>query len=360
MALKDQGPGRLNPGPRDKDALLAIYQTGIIAAGHLVRLFWQGKSYGYLRLRMLARGGFVETISFHEAMPGRKRKKRKLTSFYSLTGRGIEAIAGMLDESPRPPWKNRPPPERYYEFWHMGELWCRLVEEKALDSTRDWVPSRQAKKLLRLPAYAPLHALLLLEKEAEGYKEAVALYYLRRDASTKRINMLKNFLPRVDAAGAKKHFIVCADMMVLSQVIKIFLRSFPERNIYALAFEDARETLAEYLRDSSVFYRELSARLKRFHGGNLVFMPAGPLEAGEYYFEDSGRRMLVTELISGNLAAFARILDRGMRMPPERLYLYIPKIAYYHRIKHLLPAERNWLGLVVKNREPGDDIFRAT
>lgn len=357
MALKGQKAKGLNLAPRDTEALLVIYRTGIIAAGHLVRLIWQGRPYGYLRLRMLAGGGLVATAGFHEAMPGKKKKKRKLTSFYSLTTEGIKAITAKLDRPPQPAWKNRPSPERYYEFWHMGELWCSLVEHKVLKSIWEWIPSRQGKRLLRLPAYAPFHSLIRLK--SEGSERLAALYYLKSGVSKKRVNMLKNFLPLADAAGAGKHFIICAGPKELFLALQSFTREFPERNIHVLTMDDARAVLACYLLDQSVFLRELAVRLERLYG-QVSFVPAGPLEPGPFWFPQGAERIYVADLVSGHLATFAALQYKGMiAAPTSLLFAYLPALSYYHAAKRLLPAERSWLRVVIRGKKPGEDIFRG-
>lgn len=66
MALKSKPRKNLVITERDKDVLSAIYQAGIIAAGHIVRLFFDGTSYGYVRLRMLFDAGYVDTDPYKE------------------------------------------------------------------------------------------------------------------------------------------------------------------------------------------------------------------------------------------------------------------------------------------------------
>ena len=236
----------------------------------------------------------------------------------------------------------------------MGEIWCKFYEEGVIEKPQQWLPSRQAKKMLGLAAYAPLHSLLLLSG-----KEPIGLYYLKQDVSLRRINMLKNFLPLADASGITKHIIVCADLKALRQSLNIFTKKeFPERNIYALAWENASHSLIEFLRNENIFYLELSSRLRRLYG-SVALQPSGPLEAGSFWFAYGGARIQISEVISGHLATFARLLGKGIWTQPEVLYLYIPSAGYYHAVKMLLPEDLSWLRLVIREREPGDDIFSA-
>lgn len=361
MTLTTLRRKRLSLRRRDLEALEALYHSGILAAGHLVRLFWGGRSYGYLRLRMLADAGYVETTAFHEALPGRKRKKRKLTSFYLISRKGTDAIAHLLKEPPRPPWKNVPPSGRYYEFWNMGELWCRLLEDGIIEKPQGWISSRPAKKILGLAAYAPVHCIVVVQNMAAGLKkEVVALYYLRQDVPKKRINMLKNFLPRVDAAGVRKHFIICADLKVLRQTLSAFTNEFPERNIFVLTWESAIGALAGYLNNENKYYDELARRLEPQYG-KINILPAGPLEAAPYmFFIRNGQQIHLAELISGHLATIAALqLKSVVSRTPQLLYAYIPNANYFHAVKSLLPANSKWLRLVIRDRDIGDDIFKV-
>lgn len=70
MAIKSKSINKVALTERDKNALLAVYNVGIIAAGHLVRLFWGKMSYGYRRLRMLANAGYFGTDAYKEPVPG--------------------------------------------------------------------------------------------------------------------------------------------------------------------------------------------------------------------------------------------------------------------------------------------------
>ena len=133
---------------RDLEAMVSLYHNSILAAGHLKNLFWEGRQYGYLRLRMLDAAGYVKTFPFKEKLPGRKRKKRKLTSFYYLTRRGLEAVQNVIPE-PLPPARRPVSSKKLYELLQMGELWCTLLEKGAIADPGQWLPSRLARRARR-------------------------------------------------------------------------------------------------------------------------------------------------------------------------------------------------------------------
>ena len=204
VALKSKPRKNLVITERDKDVLSAIYQAGIIAAGHIVRLFC-GRSYGYVRLRMLYDANYVGTDPYLEPTLGTK-KRRKVTSFYYLKKRGIDYLKGLSKNILRPPWKNKVHKKRFKEFYHMGEIWCNLLEKGIIAKPHYWHPSRLAKKRRNISHFVPLHSIFYPVYRT-GDKFDV-LYYFEINTDNRKIAKLLNILPAVDLSGANRHFII--------------------------------------------------------------------------------------------------------------------------------------------------------
>ena len=236
----------------------------------------------------------------------------------------------------------------------MGELWCRLCESNLI-VPQQWLPSRMAKSKLHISAYTPLHSIIVIKNFFTGEEQYHALYYFPAAVKKQRITMLKNFLPRVVAAGVKKHFIICASNETTRQTLEVFTMDFPAPEIYVLGWENAVEILPLYLADEQVFYRELADRLKHKHT-RVNFVPTGPLESGPYRFEDGGVNIYAAELVSGHLATFARLQHRGFARLPERLTPISQMQATITRSASCFPT---LTGSVCNTTKAGEDIFKS-
>ena len=340
---------------RDLEAMVSLYHNSILAAGHLKNLFWEGRQYGYLRLRMLDAAGYVKTFPFKEKLPGRKRKKRKLTSFYYLTRRGLEAVQNVIPE-PLPPARRPVSSKKLYELLQMGELWCTLLEKGAIADPGQWLPSRLAKHRLGLPAYVPLHCVVLPDSG-----EYTALYYVPREADRRAISLLHNFLPRVAEAGVPRRVLVCADLRAAARTFEVFTRRFSSARVFVQTHDQAREVLPLVLAGNrEAPYREVTGRLQRLFG-EVKLQPAGPLSPGPLYFEFRGRRLFhvyVTELITGDVSQLARLVHMVPQPELDPVYLYVPSLRFFNAVRKLLPADLPWLRLVLRDRPPGEDVIR--
>lgn len=347
MVLKSKPRNNLILTERDRLVLSAIYHTGIIAAGHLVRLFFGGMSYGYVRLRMLADAGYVGTDAYKEPVPGTK-KRRKITSFYYLKKAGIDYLSGLTQNTLRPPWKNKPHRDKFQEHYRMGELWCSFLEEGVIAKPQHWLPSKFAKKHLGINDFVPLHSVFYSVYRAGNYFDV--LYYFDEHTDSRKISKLRNVLPAVDLSGARRHFIICETPKTMKKVLEKFTVKYPESDIYII-LKDHAGVLVDYLRDGNVFYQELLNRLNFMEGVRL--MPAGPVHPAPYWVRyNNGSKIYLTELITGKLLAMTELKYKaGSVRMPDRLCLYVPSKEYYNSIKFLLPESLDTLHLVYRDRE---------
>ena len=337
MAIKSKSINKVALTERDKNALLAVYNVGIIAAGHLVRLFWGKMSYGYRRLRMLANAGYFGTDAYKEPVPGTK-KRRKITSFYYIQKPGIDYLSQFYNEPLRPAWKNKPPSKRFPEYYFMGELWCRFFEAGFIAEPLDWIPARSAKKDLGIKSFIPMHAIVY---PAYSYfeKSFMSLYYFDDNSDVRNISKLRSHLPEIDIAGATHHFIICQTPKTMKKVLKRFSMKYYGENVYIILQENAAD-LIPFLRDPFVFYKELLVKLGLPEGARLF--PASPTDSAPYFFYDTHGKTYAVELISGNLSALDALRLEGYDPHiPERLCCYLPGYKYYRSIKFLLPKKLN-------------------
>ncbi len=345
MTLKSKPRKELVLMERDKNALMAIYHAGIVAAGHLVRLFWGGMSYGYVRLRMLADAGFLGTDTYKEPVPGIK-KRRKVTSFYYLKKAAIDYLSDLDDQPLRPAWKNKLPKSKFQEYYRMGELWCRLFEAGVIARPLDWLPSRSAKKALGIKDFVPLHAAVYTVYNPE--KDFDVLYYFDDQTDTRKIAKLRSLMPEVDLSGAKRHFIICQTPKAMRKVLKKFSMRCHGKNVYIILQENAAD-LIDFLRDPGVFYKELLVKLGVPKG--TVILPASPTDTAPYFFYDTHGKTYVVELVSGNLSALDALRLEGYNPHiPERLCCYVSGYQQYKSIKFLFSEKLKGLQLVSRDR----------
>ena len=350
VALKSKPRKNLVITERDTDILSAIYQAGIIAAGHIVRLFFCGRSYGYVRLRMLYDANYVGTDPYLEPALGTK-KRRKVTSFYFLKKKGIDYLASLSGNTLRPPWKNKIHKKRFREFYHMGEIWCNLLEEGIIAKPYYWHPSRFAKKRLGINHFVPLHSVFYpIHRSGDKFD---ALYFFKENTNGRKITKLRNILPAVDLSGANRHFIICETHKILEKVLQKFTIKYPESDVY-IVLQDHVGLLLKYLRENNdkIFYQELLVKLGA--GGKAELLQSSPLEAAPYYWIKSGdgSKIFLTELVTGKLLNLAELKYKAKNIRlPDKLCLYFPDKQYFKAIKFLLPENLESLHVIYREEK---------
>lgn len=349
MALKSKPRKNLVITERDKDVLSAIYQAGIIAAGHIVRLFFDGTSYGYVRLRMLFDAGYVGTDPYLEPVPGTK-KRRKVTSFYYLRKKGIDYLAGLSKNTLRPAWKNKIHKKRFKEFYLMGEIWCSLLEEGIIAKPHYWHPSRLAKKRLGINHFVPLHSVFYpIHRSGDKFD---ALYFFKENTNGRKITKLRNILPAVDLSGANRHFIICETHKIMKIVLQRFTIKYPECDVY-IVLQDHVSLLLKYLKrnNDKIFYQELLATLKA--GEKIKLLQSGPLEAAPYWVKSADNsKIFLTELVTGKLLNLTELKYKAKNIHrPDKLCLYSPDIRYFETIKFILPKNLESLHVVYREEK---------
>ncbi len=346
MVMKSKSRKKLVITRRDWDVFAAIYQTGIMAAGHILRLFFEGRGYGYVRLRMLHDAGYLGTDPYLEPVPG-TRKRRKVTSFYFLRKKGIDYLSKFSKNVLRPPWKNKIHRKRFKEFYYMGELWCRFYEQGIIKAPQSWHPSRLAKKRLGINHFVPLHSVFY--PAARSDNKCVALYFFDEDTDNRKITMLRNALPAVDLSGVRSQLIICETYKVMKSVLQRFTLKYPESNI-RIILHDHIDLLLEYLKNGSdIFYQELSCRLA-IRGG---LRRSGIFDPTPYFaIAGDGSKIYLAELLTGKLLNLTGLKYKAKSInPPDKLCLYLPDMQSYETIKFLLPENLKSLHLFYRGEK---------
>ncbi|KNZ70349.1 hypothetical protein Tfer_0909 [Thermincola ferriacetica] len=283
---------------RDFEVLTALNRFGMLSAGQIKDIYYNGAQYGYHRLRLLSRRGLVADrplLGSGQTSQQSKRVCRKITSMYALTAEGARLISGQA---------RRVKNEYLHKYFLIGEIYRQLVAEGIINPS-EWLTGLEIKSQYKNILKTNTISAAILRDRPIGL-------YIADSRKQKDLTAHENSM----AQGFDRHHVLIAKYPgEVRQQITNHIQPGP---VTVLSFDEAAEWLGRHLRAANerrdTVKEALNKGVKALKSKNktLEIRPTGAVLVPAYHVTGY-REFYLVEYATRNENVLAVIRDRIKR-----------------------------------------------